>query len=218
MAKFKIGDAVRFAPGVTNDTVGVVPRLLNMDRVYHVSAIKGDSSYVLRETIPGLLFHESWLIKNTEPKMYVRFDIPTIDKVIFNGPATVVFWKDGVRTVVKCGDGETFDPEKGLAMACTKRLFGNTGKFNDTIHRWVNEYAKDVKDVSVEDMRRELHEYCQGRWCDESCVIHAHRSDERCRCGLGKGFSASKYTTAHISDDDIRVFYKWMKEGLKDAR
>lgn len=40
-----------------------------------------------------------------------------INKVIFNDPATIVFWKDGTKTIVKCQEGAEFDPEKGLAMA-----------------------------------------------------------------------------------------------------
>ena len=39
-----------------------------------------------------------------------------IKKVIFNDPATIVFWNDGTKTIVQA-HGETFDPEKGLAMA-----------------------------------------------------------------------------------------------------
>lgn len=39
-----------------------------------------------------------------------------IKKVIFNNPATIVFWNDGTKTVVQAR-GEAFDPEKGLAMA-----------------------------------------------------------------------------------------------------
>lgn len=33
--------------------------------------------------------------------------------VIFNGPATIVFWNDGTKTVVKCSDGDEYDPESG---------------------------------------------------------------------------------------------------------
>lgn len=48
--------------------------------------------------------------------------VPTnpIEKVIFNDPATIVFWKDGTKTIVKCQEGATFDPEKGLAMAISR--------------------------------------------------------------------------------------------------
>lgn len=47
---------------------------------------------------------------------------PKFQRVIFNGPATIVFWTDGTKTVVKC-HGEKFDPEKGLAMAAMKKRF-----------------------------------------------------------------------------------------------
>lgn len=42
-----------------------------------------------------------------------------IEKVIFNPPATIVFWKDGSKTVVKA-QGDIFDPETGLAMAISR--------------------------------------------------------------------------------------------------
>ena len=47
-----------------------------------------------------------------------------IKKVIFNDPATIVFWSDGTKTVAKCADFDIFDPEKGLAMAICKRVYG----------------------------------------------------------------------------------------------
>ena len=43
-----------------------------------------------------------------------------IKQVIFNGPATIVYWKDGCKTVVKCQEGAVNDPEKGLAMAVAR--------------------------------------------------------------------------------------------------
>lgn len=62
-----------------------------------------------------------------------------ITKVIFNDPATIVFWRDGTKTVVKCNPDEVFDPEKGLAMACMKKLFGNNGFYNDIFRKWLPE-------------------------------------------------------------------------------
>lgn len=35
-----------------------------------------------------------------------------IKKVIFNDPATIILWKDGTKTVVKCQEGDTYDKEK----------------------------------------------------------------------------------------------------------
>lgn len=47
-----------------------------------------------------------------------------IRKVIFNDPATIVFWRDGSKTVVKCREGEAFDKWTGLSMALAKRVYG----------------------------------------------------------------------------------------------
>ena len=62
-----------------------------------------------------------------------------IKKVIFNNPATIVFWADNTKTVVKAKN-EDFDPEKGLAMAIAKKALGNKGSYFDKIKRWTNDY------------------------------------------------------------------------------
>ena len=69
-----------------------------------------------------------------------------IENVIFNGPATIVFWADGTKTVVKTQTGETFDPEKGLSMAITKRALGNQGNYYNTIKEWVDKYNNEEVD------------------------------------------------------------------------
>lgn len=48
-----------------------------------------------------------------------------IDKVIFRDKYTIVFWNDGTKSKVKCGAHDTYDPEKGLAMALLKGMLGN---------------------------------------------------------------------------------------------
>lgn len=63
-----------------------------------------------------------------------------IRRVIFNDPATIVMWSDGTKTVVKCQEGDIFDPEKGLAMAISKKAFGNTGSYCDEIKKWTENY------------------------------------------------------------------------------
>lgn len=60
-----------------------------------------------------------------------------IDRVIFNDPATIIIWKDGTKTVVKCQEGDAFDPEKGMAMAISKRALGDKGNFNDVFKYWL---------------------------------------------------------------------------------
>lgn len=59
-----------------------------------------------------------------------------IEKVIFNEPATIVFWSDKTKTVVKA-ENDTFDPEKGLAMAIAKKALGNQGNYYNTFKKWL---------------------------------------------------------------------------------
>lgn len=63
--------------------------------------------------------------------------IPEIKNVIFNDPATIVFWEDGTKTVVKCQNGDEFDPEKGLAMAIAKKAYGNKGNYCNKMKKWL---------------------------------------------------------------------------------
>ena len=65
--------------------------------------------------------------------------VPDIKKVIFNYPATIVFWSDGSKTVVKCQDGDIYDPEKGLAMAISKKALGNKGNYCNEFKKWLPE-------------------------------------------------------------------------------
>lgn len=76
------------------------------------------------------------LIPNTseENKAMKTYEIKN---VIFNEKATVVFWTDGTKTVVRVLEGEKNDPEKGLAMAIVKKTFGNKGNYYDIFKQWL---------------------------------------------------------------------------------
>lgn len=67
-----------------------------------------------------------------------RLEKPTIKRVVFNDPATIVFWKDGTKTVVKCSDGDTYSKESGLAMCFMKKMHGNDNGY----HRVFKEFIK----------------------------------------------------------------------------
>lgn len=63
-----------------------------------------------------------------------------IEKVIYNDPATIVFWKDGTKTVVKACEDDEYDPEKGLAMAISKKALGNKGNYYETFKKALPKY------------------------------------------------------------------------------
>lgn len=60
-----------------------------------------------------------------------------IKKVIFNNPATIVYWAEGTKTVVKCQEGDKFSKETGLALCIAKKAYGNSGAFNDVFKKWI---------------------------------------------------------------------------------
>lgn len=62
-----------------------------------------------------------------------------IKKVIFNDPATIVFWEDGSKTIVKCQSNDKYDKMTGFAMACAKYMFGNEGNYYEVFKKWVGE-------------------------------------------------------------------------------
>lgn len=67
-----------------------------------------------------------------------------IKSVIFNNPAVIVMWKDGSKTIVKATN-EEFDPEKGLAMAISKKVLGNDYEYYNVFKKYLKKYEKENK-------------------------------------------------------------------------
>jgi hypothetical protein len=80
---------------------------------------------------------------NTKPQLNYANNL-TIKNVIFNPPATIVFWSDNTKTVVKndCRY-EIYDPEKGLAMAISKKMLGdNKYEYYNIFLHWLKKWDK----------------------------------------------------------------------------
>ncbi len=90
--------------------------------------------------LTGVVVHNtgSTKVPNKIVKAAPIHDIPDIKHVIFNYPATIVFWADGTKTVVKCKPGDQWDPHAGISAAIAKKFFGTQ------VNKWVKnaEYAK----------------------------------------------------------------------------
>ena len=83
----------------------------------------------------------------------------SICKVIFNDPATVVLWSDGTKTVVKCGPEDTFDTEKGLAMAIVKKMAGNDNRFHKVFKQYTKKKKKEPGSIgSISDIMAGLNQ------------------------------------------------------------
>ena len=81
-----------------------------------------------------------------------------ITNVIFNGPATIVFWADGTKTVVKCQEGDAFDPNTGLAHAISKKALGDS--YKKEFKKWTEKYNVTrplvLTDEALEKLRANL--------------------------------------------------------------
>lgn len=98
---------------------------------------------ILHRVSYGISFNE----EIEEAKGYM---IPEVREILYNGPATIVFWEDNTKTVVKEQPGELcYDPDKAFAMAVCKKLFGN--KFN----RHLTEAQKAFKKCYEEECEKE---------------------------------------------------------------
>lgn len=82
------------------------------------------------------------MLNTAHAKEAAAMNATVIKNVIFAPPATIVYWSDGSKTVVKCSEKDVFDPEKGLAMAIAKRCGGNKGSYYKEIQNWVEKSGK----------------------------------------------------------------------------
>ena len=85
--------------------------------------------------------------EKTERSNYMPTDIRRLIKnVKFNPPATIVFWTDNTKTVVKC-QGEDYDPEKGLAMCISKKMLGDKGNYYEVFKKWLPKEEETKSDL-----------------------------------------------------------------------
>lgn len=84
-----------------------------------------------------------------------------IKKVIFSDPATIVLWSDGTKTVVKTQNGDPYDPEKGLAMACMKKMLSKKDyhkHLEEAQGIFIKQFRADVCDVLEKTQLNPLNE------------------------------------------------------------
>ena len=104
------------------------------------------------------------------PRIRRVTQVPAIKDVIFNPPATIIIWEDKTKTVVKCGEKDIYDPEKGMAMAISRKALGDRGSYYNVFEKWLEPYYKKQLDKFVEDA-------CLGNLSKIGCVTVDFGSD-----------------------------------------
>lgn len=57
--------------------------------------------------------------------------VPGIKTVIRHDRATIIYWDDNTRTVVKCKEGDMYDPYYGFCACVCKKLYGGSSAVRD---------------------------------------------------------------------------------------
>lgn len=82
--------------------------------------------YVYMARKPGSLF-SSYLTQMEKKKTYIP------KKIIYNGPATIVFWDDGTKTVVKRSQKDKDNKYNAFCAALAKKIYGSNSKVNSIV-------------------------------------------------------------------------------------
>ena len=144
---------------------------------------------------------------------------PTIKNVIFNDPATIVYWDDGTKTVVKCQTGDTYSKETGLALCIAKKYLGNKGNFNEVFKKWipeeinpVEEYGRQSSDIRVGDKVRVInpgvHYGMYKDWVDRHVTsLHDRRKWNGDRAWGTGAIGVVKYIAPHEDSENKLIAY-----------
>ena len=125
-----------------------------------------------------------------------------IDKVIFNNPATIIYWeswhyenekdKDGNdvldengkvkkihvqdKTVVKCAPGEPFSKYNGFCAAAAKRLFGTNSMVSRIVSEAQDDSKKDIKKKTKKEVKKILTSN------DDTCPYYISKEGRKYTC------------------------------------
>lgn len=106
------------------------------------------------EALSKVTVEKSVILTKSSQSEFPTFDEKQIKDVIFHNPATIVFWKDGTKTVVKCqkDKGDVYNPELGLAMCIIKKMCGNKGNYNNVFNKWL---PKESSEDSIKQGKKD---------------------------------------------------------------
>lgn len=97
----------------------------NVDSLSHYYTIDGVANYSIFTTDDDLSYDVNYSISfsNNDAKSIEDY----VKKVYFNQPYTIVIWKDGTKTIVKCSNGCKYDKYTGLVTCFLKKFMGDCG-------------------------------------------------------------------------------------------
>lgn len=93
-------------------------------------------------------------------------------KIIFNGPCTIILWKDGTKTIAKTSsDEEVFDPEKGVAICFMKKMLGHT-ETNKILRKASEQYKEYIAENRPNSSFDEFIDFCKDYFKSETKSVN----------------------------------------------
>lgn len=99
-------------------------------RAYKISKAQHDKLVDINKDVTA-----KWLKSITkygqEPQIPERLRMaPQPEKIVYNDPATIVYWQDGFKTVVKRSENEPENKYAAFCAALAKKIYGNNSRIN----------------------------------------------------------------------------------------
>lgn len=85
-----------------------------------------------------------------------RYVSPKYDpaRIIYNDPATIVFWKDGTKTVVKRMPKEKFNPYNAFCAALAKKVFGTNSRVCKIVNNGEDQTKKKIEAAKAKPKKK----------------------------------------------------------------
>lgn len=121
------------------ETAVVATKEVNRNRTYYDDNML---DYLLKDITEQKAKEAEETLKKkieSDKRRAIKYFINSINKVQFTDPWTIIFWKNGEVTRMKCQDGDEYSKETGLALGIIKHMFGDTNYFNTIFTKLVPE-------------------------------------------------------------------------------
>lgn len=90
-------------------------------------------------------------------EMFYKSLIPNPTKIIYNPPATIVFWTDGTMTAVKCSAEDDYNEYYGFLCALGKKMFGTNSHLKKLIdEKAERHYPEDEFSKQIEQLEKAM--------------------------------------------------------------
>jgi len=83
------------------------------------------------------------------------------ERIVHSGPATIVFWNDKTKTIVKCSENDIYDEYEAFCAALAIKMFGSNSHLKKMIHDKTEDRTPPRKrktEAEMKDKERSLQE------------------------------------------------------------